>query len=137
MQQQIELKSLIPKHGQKYMVLQITDIMLHVALKRATTSVGQKVKESFETGNAGRVYSPIANQVKNDKRTAVMSLLQNDPVFIKTVQEYENKGYKVAIALPKDGIPIVAGDDTKRFINSVKGKRILRRLEKGKALGKL
>ena len=137
MQQQIEVKQLVPKHGQKYMVLQVTDIMLHVAEKRATTSVGQRIKDLFKTGKAGRVYAPIAQQVKDDKRSAVLKLLQNDPVFVGAVSEYESKGYKVVIALPNDGIPVLAGEDTKRFINGTKGQRILRRLNNGKPLTKL
>lgn len=128
----IELNTFKPKKGQKYKVIHITDIMLHTAVKRSS-SAGKKIKEAMETGNPGRVYSPLKPKVIDDEqKTIAIQILQNDPEFIQMVHDYEAEGFKVLLSFPKEGIPVFIGEDTKDFIESTKGKRVLRRLAKEK-----
>lgn len=126
----IELNTFKPKDGQKYQIIHITDIMLHTAMKRST-SAGKKIKEAMETGKPGRVYSPVTpTDINNEQKTFAIQILQTDPEFVQMVHDYEAKGYKVLLSFPKEGIPIFAGEDTKEFMESTKGKRVIRRLAK-------
>lgn len=132
MDYKLELKPAVMKNGQKYKIIQITDLQLHTAPKTPTTSVGKKVQKAFEADKPDRIYSKIDKTAVSDNRTFTMELLKMDPHFVRMVQEEEAKGYKVLIALPNKGIPVVPGKDTVEFMNSKNGKRIIRGLAKGK-----
>lgn len=116
--------------GVKYKVLQLTDIKLHTAPKRPT-SLGKKVRESFELKAPGRVYNSLPKPpvMKND-HSFLVQVLQFDPDFVRMVQEEESKGYKVLISVPKEGVPVLLGEDTIEFLDSKNGKRLLRKLDK-------
>lgn len=130
----LEIKPAVMKNGQKYKIIQITDIALHTAKKAPTLSVGKKVQQAFEAGKPDRIYSKIEKPAVSDNRTFTLELLKMNPDFVRMVQEEEAKGYKVLISLPNGGIPVVPGKDTIEFMNSKNGKRIIRGLakEKGK-----
>lgn len=134
MDYEIEIKPAVMKNGQKYKIIQITDLQLHTAPKIPTPSVGKKIQKAFKADKPDRIYSNIEKKAVSDNRTLTLELLKMDPDFVKMVQEEEAKGYKVLIALPKKGIPVFPGKDTVEFMNSKNGKRIIRGLakEKGK-----
>jgi hypothetical protein len=133
MEYELQLKPFVRKDGFKYKIITITDIALHTAKKKSTSSLGEKIKKSFITGEPGRVYAPIQKPSPSfGGNMLILDMIKKDPVFLKMVQEEEKKGYKILVALPNEGIPIFAGEDTKDFIKSKKGKRILRGLAKNK-----
>ena len=131
MEYQLDVQSAKIRDGEKYKVIQITDIALHTS-KKTTSNDARKVTDAFRTNKPGRLYhEPPATQVKDDKKKYVMNLLKMDADFMKMVHEENAKGYKVLVALPKDGIPVVFGKDTIEFFNSKNGKRLIRGLAKG------
>jgi hypothetical protein len=132
MQNQIEIKQFIPKPGQKYITLQITDIMLHTAMRRSSISLGEKIKESIKHSENVRMYSPLEKPSKKEQQLFAIEIMKNDPNFIKAVQDYESEGYKVLISLPDEGVPILVGEDTGQYLESKNGKRFLRGIAKEK-----
>lgn len=130
MEQVLEIKQFEKKEGKKYKTIQITDIALHADQRATTPSFGKKLKEVLRSGKPGRTYSQINKFGNSESHTFIIDLLKNDPEFLELIREEEAKGYTVLISLPNSGIPIVAAKDTIDFVNSVKGKRILRRLYK-------
>jgi hypothetical protein len=133
MEYKLKLQPAVMKKGVKYKVIQITDIALHTSKKTPTPSVGKKMEKAFKNNKPDRIYSPIEKDTVLDNRTFTLDLLKMDPDFVKMVQDEESKGYKVLIALPNEGIPVVAGSDTVEFMNSKNGKRIIRGLAKKKS----
>lgn len=132
MSQQIQLKPFVAKDGQKYKIIQLTDIALHTSEKRLTPSHGEKISKSFDRMESGRIYSPIGQNTLGPDGSIDLNILNFDENFIRMVREEEAKGYKVLIARPKQGIPVVLGSDTTEFIRSKNGKRVLRGLAKEK-----
>jgi hypothetical protein len=132
MDYKLELQPAVTKKGVKCKVIQITDIAVHTSKKTPTPSVGKKIQKSFSNNKPDRIYSPIEKGPISDRRTFILNLLKMDPDFVKMVQEEESRGYKVLIALPNEGIPVVAGPDTVEFMNSKNGKRIIRGFAKEK-----
>lgn len=132
MEKQVELIPFVEKEGIKYKIIHITDIMLHTAVRRAPSSVSQKIKESLENGEPGRTYSSLEKPSHEDQKTFAIQILKTDPDFTRMVQGYEDQGYKIVLSFPKGGIPIFAGEDTKQFLKSKNGKRFLRGIEKEK-----
>lgn len=133
MQYRAELKPFVKKDGQKYKVIYLTDLKLHTAPKRQTPSFGKKVRESFQNNTPGRIYDhlPKPLEMQNDN-SFIFRALQFDPDFMKMVQEEEAKGYKVLIGMPKEGVPVLLGEDAIEFLDSKNGKRLLRGLDKNK-----
>lgn len=115
----------------KYKVIQLTDLKLHTAPKRPTPSFGRKVREAFQRNTPGRVYNTLPQPMvpKNDN-SFILEILKLDPDFVKMVQEEEAKGYKVLISVPKEGVPVLLGEDAIEFLDSKNGKRLLRKLDK-------
>lgn len=132
MNYKLELKPAVLKDGQKYRIIQITDIALHTAKKTPTSSVGQKIQKAFVANKPDRIYAPIQESAVENDGTFTLELLRQDPDFVKLIQEEEAKGYKVLLSIPKGGIPVVVGKDTIEFMNSKNGKRVLRGLAKEK-----
>jgi hypothetical protein len=128
---QLQLKPFERKAGFKYKIIQLTDFALHTNAMRSTQFPARKVKDSFETNESGRIYSSIEKKHDTPK-FPIVDMLRNDPEFVQYIQDEEKDGYKILLAVPKAGIPVVLGKDTVDFMNSVKGKRILRRLYKNK-----
>lgn len=131
MEYKLEVKPAVIKDGQKYKIIQITDIQLHATPKRLTPSVGKKVQMAFETNEPDRIYSSIEKAPISDKKAYIIDLLRADLDFVKMVQEQESQGYKILIELPTD-VPVTAAPDTVEFMESKNGKRVLRGLAKGK-----
>lgn len=119
-------------------MIQLTDLKLHTAPKRPTPSFGKKVRESFQHNTPGRVYSPFPKpMVPTNDNSFILEILKLDPDFVKMVQEEEAKGYKVLISVPKEGVPVLLGEDTIEFLDSKNGKRLLRKLDKGNNANKM
>lgn len=119
--------------GVKYKVIQLTDLKLHTMPKRPTPSFGKKVREAFQHNTPGRVYNTLPQPMvpKND-HSFILEILKLDPDFVEMVQEEEAKGYKILISVPKEGVPVLLGEDTIEFLDSKNGKRLLRGLDKNK-----
>lgn len=132
MEYKLELKPAVMKNGVKYKIIQITDLTLHANNKRPTQNVTKKISDAMEKQVPGRIYSKIDKQDGGESHALTMTLLRNDPEFVRMVQAEEKKGYKVLIGFPKTGIPMLLGDDAKEFMDSTKGKRIIRHLAKKK-----
>jgi hypothetical protein len=132
MDYEVTLQPAVMKNGVKYKIIQITDIAIHTAKKTPTSSITRKFQEAFTNDKPDRIYSKIEKPTISENGAFTLDLLKTDPDFVKMVQEEELKGFKVMIALPKNGIPIFAGKDTVEFINSKNGKRIIRGLAKEK-----
>lgn len=126
----IEAKPLQEKEGQKYKIIQITDIALHTTSKPPTQSVGRKIQKAFEHNKPDRIYSTKTDGIFSDSKAFVIDLLKNDADFVKMLQEEESKGYKVLIEFPQGGIPVLGGKDTVEFIDSKNGQRFFRGLAK-------
>ena len=132
MNQKLELKPAKLKKG-GYNIITITDFAFHTNSMRPTPA--KKTVKSLENKQPGRIYEPAVKTKGNIVKLNFLESLMNDPEFIKFVAEEEKNGRKVLLHLPKAGVPVLPGKDTVEFFNSVKGKRILRRLAKGKASG--
>jgi hypothetical protein len=130
MDYKVELKPAVLKDGVKYKIIEITDVALHTAKKTPTPSVGDKVQRAFEANKPDRIYSHLEKPTTSGNSNFTLELLKMDPDFVRMVREEEAKGYKILIALPKSGIPVVAGKDTVEFMQSKNGKRLLRGLAK-------
>lgn len=127
-----ELKPATIEKGIKYKIIQITDVALHTTQKTPTPLVGKTIQRALEDNKPDRIYSHMTDPVISDDRTFTINLIKNDPDLLRMVREEEAKGYKVLLALPKEGIPLVLGNDTVEFMNSKNGKRILRGIAKEK-----
>lgn len=140
MEYKLEFRPTERKPGMKYRTILLTDITLHTSQKRPST-FGEKMKKAFNAfGIPGRAYQPMSKpELKKENpgafKMGILNHLQNDPEFIKYVTEEREKGVEIVIQIPKAGVPVLAGEDTVEFINSIKGKRILRRLAKEKSEG--
>lgn len=133
MEYKAELKPFVKKDGQKYKIIYLTDLKLHTARKKPTLSLGKKIRESFQNKTPGRVYDHLPKPLEMQKDNSfVLRALQFDPDFMKMVQEEEAKGYKVLIGMPKEGVPVLLGEDTIEFLDSKNGKRLLRKLDRNK-----
>jgi hypothetical protein len=109
----------------------LTDIQLHTNA-RLTPSASKTIKRSIESNQPGRIFSPLKRTVEVIENNTVISIqeLFNPDQLKSLVQEYQKQGKRVFIAKPKNGIPAALGRDAVEFMNSVKGRRSLRRLEK-------
>lgn len=116
------------KEGWKYRRILITDVMLH-ANKYRPSSPAHALETAFKKNEPGRIYSKL-NRPDESSKTMVVEILKSDPEFVNYIREQEAQGYKILMEFPKEGVPMLLGSDTVAFMESVKGKRILRRLAK-------
>lgn len=134
MEYKIEIKPFIKKDGMKYKVIQLTDIKLHTTTMKPS-SIGKNIKKSLQTGEPGRIYNHLSKQwCKDNYRLVILDIVKNDPIFLETIQDYEKDGYKILIEIPKEGLPVYFGEDTKEFLTSKNGKRLIRGFEKEKKI---
>ncbi len=133
MEYELRLNPFVPRQGQKYKKIQITDITLHTSHKQPTLSIGKKIRQAFKSMRPGRIFGSISytepTTPSPQNKTALIDMMKKDPEFVKIIREEEKNGYKVLLELPNE-IPLLAGKDTIEFLASVNGKRILRRLAK-------
>jgi hypothetical protein len=117
-------------------ILEITDVMLHSTLKE-TKSVGKIIDRSIEQNQPGRIYSKIetnnlSNENTDNNKIQFLNMVKEDPNMIAMLQKYNQQGKRVFFHFPKEGVPIFAGKDTKEFMKSKNGKRIIRGIAKNK-----
>jgi len=125
----------MPKKGEKVIILELTDIQLHSNVL-PTESIGNAVQRSIKNKKPGRIFSTL-NKIREsgtDQNSIVfeVALAVNDPKLKQVVQDYQQQGYRVLIQKPKAGLPIYLGKDAEEFINSTRGRRILRKIRKDK-----
>lgn len=137
MEQSLQLNRVtqLPKKGEKVIVLELTDIQFH-SNARPTQSVGGAIRRSIENNKPGRIFSSLEKNPESstDQNSIAFSIpfAMNDPVLKQTIHDYQKQGYRVMIKMPKSGLPIHLGKDVVDFMNSTRGKRILRKIEKDK-----
>jgi hypothetical protein len=137
MEQSLQLNRVtqLPKKGKKIIILQLTDIQLH-SNARPTQSVGGAIRRSIENNKPGRIFSSLEKkQESNTDQNSIafsMPFTMDDPVLKQTIHDYQQQGYRVMIKMPRSGLPIHLGKDAVEFINSTRGKRILRKMKKDK-----
>jgi len=137
MEQSLQLNRVtqLPKKGEKVIVLELTDIQLH-SNARPTQSVGGAIRRSIENNKPGRIFSSLEKKQESvtDQNSIEFSMpfVMNDPVLKQTIHDYQKQGYRVMIQISKSGLPIHLGKDAVDFMNSTRGKRILRKIEKDK-----
>lgn len=124
-------KPFVKKEGQKYRKITVTDIQYHSNNQRPTKSIGKVAEKNQKTHTPYRAYTePKDWNVPREKQVEmIIEMLRNDPSYIEFVREQEKLGYKVVLEIP-DPIPIKLGKDAEEFINSKKGKRVIRWLAK-------
>ena len=123
---ELQLNPFTPKPGSKYRVIQITDITFHTESRKPTISIGRKIMEAFRSNKPGRIYGSVDNSISSpEQQVATIDSIKKDPKLLEAIQEQEKNGYKVLLSIPKE-LPILAGSDTKEFIKSPKGQRLLR-----------
>lgn len=139
MEYQLQFKKFEKKDGDKCKIICLTDFTIHTANKRSTQSIGKKIKQAFDNNQPDRIYFPIKNGEGKELSADIdiLGLVSKDPELIKLIQEWESQGYKVLLEVPKTGVPIIPGKDTKEFIESKKGKRIIRGLAKNNRSDKM
>lgn len=137
MEQSLQLNRVtqLPKKGEKVIILELTDIQLH-SNARPTQSVGGAIRRSIENNKPGRIFSSLEKKQESstDQNSIefTMPFTMNDPVLKQTIHDYQQQGYRVLIQMPKSGLPIHLGKDAVEFMNSTRGKRILRKIKKDK-----
>ena len=143
MQSTLQIKP-YQKDDRKVKVIQLTDITFHTSHKRPTKHIGNKIKKAFDENKSGRFYEPLKNDqlesIEDNKikmQSNILDYVMHDPDMLEYIKKEEAKGYKIVIELPKDGLPVLIGKDTQEFIESKKGKRILRRLDKKQNIDKI
>lgn len=129
---ELQLKPFERKEGFKYKILEITDVAIHTSHKRTTENMGEKIKVAIESNSPGRIYTSMDSQNRLETGLINFDALNKNPDLIRFIQEQEKQGIKILLHFPKNGVPIVAGKDTVEFIESTKGKRVLRWLDNKK-----
>jgi len=136
MEYQLQLKPFVGKDGFKYKTVTLTDMALHTASKQYTSSPGKKLSEIIDSDKPGRIYFPLQKPDNSEIGTPILDAIGKDPEFIRFVQEQEKIGYKILIHIPRS-VPLIIGKDTKEFIHSKNGKRILRKLARNEDSSKM
>jgi|SRR3989344_1872864 len=131
MEHQLQLKPFEgKKDGFKYKILEITDFALHTSGMRSTENIGQKIDAAIKNHALGRIYMSKQNGLGNGIMD--LSALNKNPDLIRFIREQEEQGIKILLRVPQSSVPVYPGKDAVKFVKSIKGKRILRRLKKNK-----
>jgi hypothetical protein len=134
MEQKLQLNRVTEpiKKGEKVIVLELTDIQLHMNA-RPTSSVGDTIQRSIEHNKPGRLFSPlqVPSSKGGDKNTIHVELPfgANDPNLQAAVRHYMQLGYRVMLGVPPN-MPIKLGKDASQFMSSKNGRRLIRGKEK-------
>lgn len=110
-------------------IIELTDFQLHTNA-RVTKSVSKTIKHSIEINQPGRITFPNNHVRVLENNTVIFSMpIFNPDEMLPLIQHYREQGKRVFIRKPKE-LPVFAGKDTVEYMNSIKGKRVLRRLAK-------
>lgn len=117
-----------PKKGD--IIFELTDIQLHTNA-RTSQSVSKTIERSVESNQPGRIFSPMNKNLRVlENNTVQFSMpIFNPDELTPLIKKYQQQGKRVFLLKPKS-LPVFHGKDTVEFINSKKGKRILRMLAK-------
>ncbi len=116
-----------PQNGD--IIFELTDFQLHTNA-RTTQSVSNTIERSVESNQPGRIFSSMSNLRILENNTVQFSMpIFNPDELTSLIQKYQQQGKRVFLLKPKS-LPVFPGKDTVEFINSKKGKRILRMLAK-------
>jgi hypothetical protein len=121
MEYKLEIKKPKKKPNSKDIVLSVTDIQFHTTDKRQG-AIGKTIEKAVKNNEEGRIYSGIDNGQDNK---SLLEMLLEDQSFVDTIRKYNEQGIRVFVEMPKTK-PMLAGKDTVEFMNSKKGKRIIR-----------
>jgi hypothetical protein len=129
----LEIKPFVKKEGQKYRIIQVSDIQYHSTVKRPTQNIGKIASKNQNTLTPYRAYTEAAdwNIPREQQKAMIIEMLKNDPSYVEFIKNQEKLGYKVLLEIP-DPIPLRFGNDTLEFLKSKKGKRIIRWFAKEK-----
>ncbi len=130
----LQFNPFIKKEGQKYKIIAVTDIQYHSNTKRPTNFIGKLAEKNQGSSTPYRAFTEMKdwNVTREKQKEMIVELLQNDQSYIDFIKDQEEKGYKILLEIP-DPIPLRLGADTEEFLNSKKGKRIIRWLAKEKS----
>ncbi len=132
MEQKLVLHKAIHEPQKGDIVIEFTDIQFHTNA-RVTTSQANTIERSIQSNSPGRVFSPMSQGslkvIENNTLVFSAPLFNYEQLEI-LVKKYNRQGNRVFLKRPTAKLPLLLGKDTVEFINSVKGQRILRRLEK-------
>jgi len=120
------------KKGFKYRILEVTDVSIHTSKKKPSDPI-KKIREAFNANQPGRVYVPIGvmqEKTIKQQKVSVLDFLMKDPKIAEMIYVEEQKGYKILIEIPSDGVPIKLGKEAEEFIDGKNGKRVVRGLAK-------
>lgn len=131
MEQKLVLHEAIhePKNGD--IILELTDVQLHTNA-RPTQSVSNTIQRSIENKTADRIFYPILKKDEvSEKDTSVLTIqIFNEDDLMPLVQKYQSEGKRVFIKKPTAPLPTSLGSDSIEFLNSKKGKRVIRWMSK-------
>lgn len=129
MDQKLILHSAIHTPQKGDIIFELIDFQFHTN-SRATQSVSKTIERSVESDQPGRIFSSMSNLRVLENNTVQFSMPIFNPDELKPlIQQYQQQGKRVFILKPKS-LPVFPGKDAVEFINSKKGKRILRMLDK-------
>ncbi len=121
MEYRLEIKKPKNKPNSNDIVLSVTDVQLHTTEKRQG-SISKTIAKSVKNNKPGRIYSTIDKDKGNEP---ILEMLLKDPDFTDMIRKYNEQGIRIFVEVPKN-VPMLVSKDTEEFINSKKGKRIIR-----------
>lgn len=129
MEQKLVIHPAIHEPQKGDIIFELTNIQLHTNA-RTTQSVSKTVERSVELNQPGRIFSSMSSLKVLENNTVQFSMpIFNPDELAPLIQQYQQQGKRVFLRKPKS-LPVFPGKDTVEFINSKKGKRILRMLAK-------
>jgi hypothetical protein len=106
---------------QKIIDIILTDIQLHVAKPRKPLSADRAITKSVKNQVAGRFYRKDLSVSKEGKFQLPLFLQEE----MRKIQEhYAREGKSVRFLMPKEGLKVYLGKDTKEHIEAQKRKRV-------------
>ncbi|MEI6352831.1 MAG: hypothetical protein WCO35_02760 [Candidatus Nomurabacteria bacterium] len=121
-----------PKKGD--IILELTDIQYHTNIT-PTTNIVKKIRKAIFKNQKDRIYSPIDKLFQPIIAVKEDGVMKYSVPFIDQEQisillkKFHSEGKRVFIK-KTNNIQVLPGKDTIEFINSIKGKRILRKFDK-------
>lgn len=114
-----QVKSPIIQENGKFVDIILTDIQLHVEKARKPASPSRAMEKAIRNGEPGRFYSN--NLTMDTDGKPVIPIFENSEIA-KFIEKAKSERKIVRIFMPKDGLPITSGQDTKEFIEMHKKK---------------
>lgn len=129
MEEKVILHNAINTPTKDDIVLQLTDIQLHLSTDITQNPI-KRVENAVKYDKEERIYQSLSQSSSVNGIIQTPFFNENDPELKKLVKKYNEQGKRVFILKPKSGLKVKLGSDVEEFINSKKGKRLLRKLNK-------